>query len=686
MGAPGAEERRLLHRIAIGFLMVGCLTTTTTAQEAVTRAVVVSASRLPDPTVNDPFAIRAIPHEELARAPQLRLDDLLRTQVPGFSTFRRNSSRVAHPTTQSVTLRNFGPSSASRTLVLLDGIPLNDPFAGYVQWNQLPPAMLESVVVQSGGGAGLFGNAALAGAIFVTSRAHDAHIATAEAFIGTAETWGLNAHAAFAEKALAGSFFAEHFVTGGYPIVRAEQRGGIDRDATSESSLLQFAATGALSRTTSLEIRTRAFEEERGNGTPYTGNATRAQDVSVAITNRFPEQSAELRVAGYYQHRKFRSTFSAVSEARDVETPALDQFDVPADAAGGSAVWAFASGRHEITLGADTRWVSGQTNELFRFVNGDFTRLRIAGGEQFFLGLFAEDSWRISDTASLLGGIRYDYWRLFDAGRDEFDRTSEEATLRSPFPNRDGESVNGRLGANIGLTNDLLLRAAGYTGFRVPTLNELYRPFRVGNVVTEENPALNPEQLYGVEAALAWRPRQTLRFAGTVFYNRLDDAIGNVTINSTLRRRQNIERVSAPGFELSSDWQIASPLFLRASYLWTEPTISRSSAPELRGRLLAQTPEHVGTVILEFRPASKWLVTAQGRYNGRQFEDDQNTLELAPFFTLDAAIFYEPTDSISAGLKLENLFDTEIETGRSPDGLVSIGAPRLVTLQVGWRL
>jgi outer membrane receptor protein involved in Fe transport len=83
--------------------------------------------------------------------------------VPGFSLFRRSSSRTANPTTQGVTLRNFGPSGAGRTLVLLDGIPLNDPFAGYVLWSQVPPALLESVLVQPGGGAGLFGNAGTRG-------------------------------------------------------------------------------------------------------------------------------------------------------------------------------------------------------------------------------------------------------------------------------------------------------------------------------------------------------------------------------------------------------------------------------------------------------------------------------------------------------------------------------------------
>ncbi len=149
----------------------------------------VEADRLPNAESGAPFSIHVLDENDLRRAPQLRLDDILRAQVPGFSLFRRNSSRTANPTTQGVTLRNFGPSGAGRTLVLLDGIPINDPFAGYVLWNQVPPASIESVLVNPGGGAGLFGNAALAGTIFLVSKPMAATSGSVEGSIGNAETY-----------------------------------------------------------------------------------------------------------------------------------------------------------------------------------------------------------------------------------------------------------------------------------------------------------------------------------------------------------------------------------------------------------------------------------------------------------------------------------------------------------------
>ena len=691
-----------LQRAALLAPVIATCLARAVAQEAVSDAVVVTASREADPAANTPFAINVVDEEELRRAPQLRLDDILRAQVPGFSLFRRTSSRIAHPTTQGVTLRNFGPSGAGRTLVLADGIPLNDPFSGYVLWNQVPPAAVESVVITPGGGAGLFGNAALAGTIFIRSRSAETRSAMLQGIVGDHETYSGSVFGSFIDKPAAFSLFAERFSTGGYPVVQEDQRGPVDQDARADSELLQLAADLSLGANTSLRLQARGFREERGNGTTYTRNQTEGADASAVLIRRFPEAAAELRVTAYGQRRNFRSTFSSVNAASTIETPPLDQYSVPANAAGGSVVSAFALGDHHLlTLGVDSRFVEGETNERFRFVGNDFTREREAGGKQLFIGLFAEDRWKLSACAAITGGLRVDHWQLTHGSRIERDRETSAETLRAEYADRDGYNLNGRLGATADVTENATLRAAGYTGFRVPTLNELYRPFRVGNAVTEGNPQLDPERLFGGEVALEWRPAKTAQLTGTFFYNRLEDAIGNTTLGfgpgnfepggfipagGVLRQRRNIELVTAPGLELASDWQIASQLFVRASYLYTRPEIERASARELIGKLLAQTPEHIVAAGMEWRPHRQWLLTAQARYVAEQFEDDQNAIALAPYYTADIAAFYELSAELSAGLRIENLFNAEIESGKTPDGLVSIGARRLITFQLQYRL
>lgn len=526
-------------------------------KEAVGEVIVVSADREPDRAATNPFAIKVVAEEQIRRAPQLRLDDILRAEVPGFSLFRRSSSRVANPKTQGVTLRSFGPSGAGRTLVLLDGIPLNDPFAGYILWNQVPPSATHSVVITPGGGAGLFGNAALAGTIFIESRSSETTSAEGQILIGDHDTYSSDLLLTLDQKLVTFSIFAERSSTGGYPVVQANQRGPVDNSASADSYLASGAAKLSLGQDSSLSVQMRGFREERGNGTIYTNNRTRGGDFSAVFTEAYRPANAELRISGYAQLRKFRSTFSSINAARTVETPALEQYNVPAIAAGGSMVLAIAPNeQHSLTFGGDARWIQGETNERFRFVANAYTRDRNTGGEQLFLGVFAEDRWKLSERASITGGVRLDRWQLTDASRTERDLTSAAITFRSRFADRNGFELNGRLGATIDVTRTFSMRTAAYTGFRVPTLNELYRPFRVGNVVTEANPDLQPEHLLGGEAGFEWRPTTGVKIGGTFFYNYLEDSVGNVTVGvgpgtfgsagfipvgGVLRQRRNVD-------------------------------------------------------------------------------------------------------------------------------------------------
>jgi outer membrane receptor protein involved in Fe transport len=667
------------------------------AQDATSERVVISADRLPDAASSAPFSVTAIESDELRRAPALRLDDILRAEAPGFSLFRRNSSRTANPTTQGVTLRNFGPSGAGRTLVLLDGIPLNDPFAGYVLWSQVPAGSVDTVLLQPGSGAGLFGNSALAGTIFLISKAIEANEASLDIAGGNRETYQTSLAGQVRNQSLGIALVADRFSTSGNPVIAANQRGPIDRNASAESWLFDLRGVWQLDTDTSLTLRARSFEDERGNGTPYTRNSTDASDFSAVFTRKLPARSAEVQVTAYGQRRNFASTFSSVNASRTAETPALDQFDVPADAAGGSIVWSSRAGAHRLVFGCDVRWVEGETNELFTWNGTKFTRSREAGGEQFFAGMFTEDTWSLSDAVTLVGSVRADHWELNNGFRREIDRATGAIRISSHFANRSDEEIDGRLGLRVKASDTLALRGAFFTGFRVPTLNELYRPFRVGNDVTEANPSLEPEHLAGAEAGLEWQTTKTFRLSATGFVNRLEDAVSNVTIGfgpgnfdpggfipagGVLRQRRNLDLVVAPGVEAAADWEIVPSLRIKAGYLFTRPTIERATDSALVGNRLAQTPEHVVTAGLEWDPNAKWKLGVQVRHSSSQFEDDQNSRTLSAFTTCDVMAAYSFNDHMSAVVRVENIFDTKIESGRAADGLVSVGAPRLVMLQV----
>jgi outer membrane receptor protein involved in Fe transport len=660
----------------------------------------VTADRLPAAAADEPSPIIRIERDELRSAPQARLDDLLRNSAPGFSLFRRSSSRVANPTTQGVSLRNIGPNGAGRTLVLLDGLPLNDPFAGWVPWSRVPPASLGEVIVSPGGGAGLFGNAALAGTIYLVSEAEHGDRARWTGTIGNRDTYesSLDAHLGADRLGLSGFFHRSE--TGGYPVLQADQRGPVDTAADAASWTSRGALSWALDEHTRLTLTASAFDEHRHNGTRLTRNASEGQDLSVTLDRAVPPLDASVRLQAYAQRRRYRSTFSSINADRSVETLALDQFDVPANAAGGSVVWSQKINEAQRVIGGvDFRWVEGATNENFLRLGGVFTRSRTAGGRQLFAGGFVEEHWQLSDVVKLAVGGRVDYWRQSDGARIERERTAGALLRNDVFTEQDGVSPNGRLSLTAQVRRDLRVRGAAYTGFRAPTLNELYRPFRVGNDLTEANAELELERLYGTEIGVDWEPVQRFSFSVTGFYNQVRDAVGNVTIGTgpgifdpggfvpeggVLRQRRNLDRIDVPGVETKLLWQFATDCRLRVQYQYSHPTVTRArESPRLEGRRLAQSPGHLAVAALEWTPGP-WHIGVQARYIGRQFEDDLNTLPLAPFATVDLELGYTFSEHLTGSVKVENLFDTESEVGKTTNGLVSIGAPRLVSLAVAF--
>lgn len=669
--------------------------------------VIVTGERTTVSAEESGFAVTVLERAELERAPALRLDDLLRDSVPGFGLFRRTSSRVANPTTQGVSLRNIGPNGAGRTLVLLDGIPQNDPFGGWVYWSRLPVAALERVEVEQGGGAGLFGNAALGGTIALFSRQLRPDGLALEAQGGSRGTYefSLAGQKSFADSAVAVFARADHFTTDGYPTVRADQRGPVDIDASSEADLIEGGLQWRLNPTHTLTLKASGFREERGNGTPLTNNATRAADFSAALDGELTGGGVSYQFQVYGQLRDFRSFFTAVDAARETETPSLDQFNVPAEAAGGSAtvnVPLFGN-TNRLLAGVDARWVEGETRERFRYVagSGGFTRTRDAGGRQIFAGIFAEDAWRPAPTTTVTVAGRLDYFTDADGHRRETDLFTGTPTLDERFLTRDDWAANGRLGVSQSFLRETVrVRGALYSGFRVPTLNELYRPFRVRNDITEANPALKPERLYGAELGAELRPAKTVRLSAGGYYNELHDPVANVTVargpatvapfgvipaGGVGRLRENLGRAQIFGLEATTTWAPTQAWQLSASYLFSRGTVVAAPAqPALEGKRLAQAPDHQLVAALRWTPIPRLGFSLQARLVGEQFEDDLNTLRLDAYATVDAAIFYEFAAGWQARIAVENLFNTEIQTGKSADGLVSIGAPRLVNVGLRW--
>ncbi|MBI5691363.1 MAG: TonB-dependent receptor [Verrucomicrobia bacterium] len=693
--------------------------------------VVVTAARTPQRAENVATVVRVLDAKELGRTPAATLDGVLRG-LPAFSLFRRSDSLAANPTAQGVYLRGLGPSGASRSLVLYDGVPLNDPFGGWVAWSKLPREGLFRVEVVPGGGATAWGNAALGGAIQMLAAPVTAMLTmidqpprpVAWGYRGTVRATAV--YGSFgtrsAEVALttpAGTelvqFLARAFATNGYSLVAPEDRGPIDVPAWSRHRWLQGRWRHSVDEKREMLVTVRGFEESRGNGTPYTRNGTRERFLSAQLLAR-PTAEANWKAIVFAQDQSFASTFSSVNAARTAETPASDQYAVPAVALGAAWTGSWRKDAETRTSGGlDLRTVRGETRELYSPVAGRFSRRRVAGGRQDFIGGHVLQERQLAKTVQAIAGLRLDAWRDGDGHRDETDRDTGLAFRSDRYATQTGLEASPSAGLIWWPVKEWRWRANVQQAFRRPTLNELYRPFRQAANVTEANAALRTERVTSGETGLEWTrwvtrqvevPSMTakpqfksqsvagLTLAATAFWNDLRDAVGNVTIargpgtfpivgalpaGGLGRQRLNLDRTRVRGVELSGTWSPVTALRLTGEVLFNDAHVRRSGvAPALAGRQVAQVPRRSAAAGLTWTAPGNWVVSARMRALGRQFEDDENQLRLGAAIVADLGIDRPLTKRVSLFVSGENLADARVETGRSADGVVNLGSPRLI--------
>jgi outer membrane receptor protein involved in Fe transport len=618
----------------------------------------------------------AIPVEQMRASGSLVLDDILR-QAPGFSLFRRSGSLFANPTAQGVSLRGLGAGSASRALVLVDGVPLNDPFGGWVYWNRVPAASIRSIEVLNGGASDSYGTGALGGIVNLGTRRLTESFASVEASYGNEKTPNLSFHAGWARGPWGIGAAGQALRTTGYVIVDPSQRGPVDTPAGTGDLVGSLQLSRKLGDRGYAFLRAASFAESRRNGTPLQTNNTRIPSADLgADWNSSAAGAFSLRLYGSYGI--FNQNFSAVAAGRASESLTNRQRS-PSQQVGLAGQWqrTFAS-RHTITSVLETRVVRGHSAET-TFSPAGPTALVDAGGRQRAVGFLAQDVFHFAPNWSVTFGGRVDGW-LNSRGFSNRTPLTAGAPTASTFPDRSETAFSPRLSLLRTFENGVALSASVYRAFRAPTLNELYRNFRVGSVVTNANPSLRAERLTGGEAGIsmrAWDGRLTSR--GTFFWSDITNLVASVTLTSTptliTRQRQNTGVARARGAELSVEMRLPGHLQLSSEYLLTDSTILRFPAnTALEGLWIPQVPRHQVHVQLGYS-GEKWSAGLQGRFVGKQFDDDQNAFPLDRFFTLDAQISRRLRPQVTLFAAAQNLTNVRYQVGRTP--VLTIGPPAL---------
>ena len=620
----------------------------------------------------------------------LRLENQLRGEA-GLAQFRRSDARSAHPTSQGITLRGLGGNASSRALVLLDGIPQADPFGGWVAWSAFDHVNLRDVVVHRGGGSGVDGAGALAGTInLYSSQALGGGVAVGGGSFGASDAvFSIGENLGDGRVSLDGRWMrGDGFI----PIV-ADDRGAVDRRAPFSQAGLGMRISTPVGRFERIEVSVRGWRDRRDRGTDFSRTAIDGLDASIRyLVDPTPFAGWQASVLGYVQLRELDTGFASVSVDRSSVAPALYQ-RVPAMGLGARIELRPPSGQdNPLRFGMDWRRVEGSTQESFFFTGTVPGRARVARGSSDTIGFFAD--WA-AERGNILVNIsgRLDHWKIAQASRVE---RNIGGSVRSDerFPARSGWEASARGGVRYD-AGEFNLRGAAYTGWRLPTLNELYRPFRVGADATAANEGLRPERLIGGEVGADW-------FAGDVrvwltgYWNHLDDAIANVTLGrgpgnfpgvgfvaagGSYAQRQNVDAIRAQGVEARVSIDLGA-VELAASYALTDARVRAAGAARaLDGKAPAQVARHFGNLTVKYNEGPAFIAL-RGRYLGAQNEDDLGLQQLDDAITADLTASFklfetrEGDKKIYFDIRVENMFDALVPAAIGAGGAIERASPR----------
>ena len=622
----------------------------TLAPASLTESVVVTAERTGawrDPDTGATVLART----DLESLPAVTLDDAIHV-VSGFSLFRRSNSRSSNPTTHGVTMRGLSASGSSRGLILLDGVPLNDGFGGWITWTRLPTFAVDRVDIERGAEGDTFGSDALGGVIRIVTTPSAKPSVSFGGQAGSLGVDGADFSIGGKHRDLSAFGATSWFKSDGAIPVEPASRGDVDRPSSAEWTngfgRVDFASNGR-----HLSVEGWGGRDHRGNGTVLQVNRMNGETFAAAFDAAGAASTLAARVSR--SPNTFYQTFSSVATGRATETLTSVQ---NIDATVTRAVVEFGRSvpRGRVLLGA----------ALARG-RADFTETKAATVTQ----ALRDDSEAVSAQAGFtpsahvtVGGALRHEWRAAPTSTDS----------------REGATV-GHVSAAWQPAALLHLRASAATSHRWPTLNELVRGFQAGSILTKPNPDLKPERAVSYSAA-ADAGRAHWQVSAGVFHTVVKDAIAAVTQTATVRQRQNAGEAHATGVELDGEVRPVPAWRVRVSGTLVNSTLQHAIEPLLEDKRLSQVPRASWSLTNDLRLPRAMDAALVWHATSSQFDDDRNQFRLASANQLD----------IKVGGKLgragwfviaENATNARIEVGRTP--LVTLAPPRAFRVGLTWR-
>jgi outer membrane receptor protein involved in Fe transport len=620
--------------------------------------------------------------QQIQASPETGVDQLV-NRIPGVWLPNIPTGQL-HPTAQPVNIRGFGTSTTINTLVMVDGVPINDPYFRTINWSTIPKNSVERIEVIRGGGAtSLWGNMAMGGVINIITREPDRTGAAADVSYGSYNTSTAEAAGSYVvnDKVKIGASY-NHAQSSGYNLTPAQYQNYNLVPTASKAD--NIAASVFLTPSDKLKVFAKAYWNrtyEDGLVWSFAHNNWSTYRLLLGGTYQLDEQSSinasawlasgsfgTINVAsGAYTLNNINATNQFVSQIE--ASPSADQ--------GASIFYEANFGPlRDVKIGVDgRRTLITDYNSLFASATSNPTTF-VVNGEHRFQGIFAQGTFRFTGVPiDITAGVRGDFWQAMNASV----LTQNSSTL-NVVPNASAASFDPRLGLKFYASDELTLRAAIYRNFSAPGMNQMYRVFASGTGYTTINPNLQPMTNFGQELGFDfdWKG---FTLSGTYFNNNLDNFIDFITVCNTnpvcaapfvsaaglspafttVRQYQNVGNATFQGVELIATWQPVEQLRLMGGFTNTVAYLTSSTNPTLvrTGVQLGQVPRYMFTAGVEWRPIENLVLTASMK-SFPQYWNDTNHTQLNDGATLvDLGVRWSPAKDVDIYGSIQNLTNVQ---------------------------
>ncbi len=619
--------------------------------------VVVTATRSARSVADVPASVSVLSSEQVERTPARTIDDVLR-RVPSVD-LPLASTNEQHPTDTIVSMRGL---SGIRSLVLLDGIPLNDPFFGFVQWSEIPLETVDRVEVVRGGGSTLWGNYAMGGVINVLTRPVDKTELVVESAGGSRGTYRTDGHAAFAGTQYGVGIDAGTSHSNGYLEQEKGYRGPIDVPTSYTSDTLALSGDAALASNLNARGRISYYNNAMNYLTHLQTNGEGTWRYTGALDWK-PRDRDVLNLNAFHDDERFSTNNTGAPDGADPT-----QFEYIQNIhrtlvsdTGASLIWekTFTRVLRSFSAGGDYHGIRGSDSANIYDQTNAYIRTDLGSGNQRFLGGFFQTDLRPLERLQVLFSLRYQNFYSYN-GLDD-----TPGGLGSNVPTRSNNAVDPRLSVRYQLPKGFALRGALYRAFRAPTLDNLYRSASVPGYILYSNASLAPETLNGGEFGFDF-DKGPIRLQATAYDSRISNLLTYRYLDPhTLpagfdigARLINAASAVSRGFEGELDWRLRPNLSTVLGYTYADSLVtSNPEDPAGVGVQQPGIPKNRATVGIDWTAPYRLQFSPRFRYLSRTSGDPDNIYHTDPHFIADIAISAPLRRDLDAFVQIENLFD-----------------------------